>query len=162
MSTARAGRVDERQAVLRAAAAALCERVAPIEVRFCARQGPNQLQLVACWRWPGLVRVRLAGCANLVVESLPGLPYLTAPCRSYAPHFTPAERQAALQAAAALLQDRERLPRERVCVMRQGVAIGAAAVWHWPGLVRVLATGTADLLAQSLPGQPAALDASCV
>ena len=166
MSPARAVIVDARQAVLQVAAAALHERVASVEVRFEGVQGPNRLALVGCWRWPGFVRVRLAWRAELLAESLLGAPHdmfhTAQPTGPLAACFTLAERQAALDAAAALLQDRARLPRERVQVLWQGVTIDAVAVWHWPGLVRVSAIGTAELLAQSLPGQPATLDTSCV
>ena len=71
-----------------------------------------------------------------------------------AAHATDAERVAALQVAAKVLQ--ERWPKVQAeCLVCIGPnTLAAYAVMHWPGVIRVTVHGTGELLAESLPGLP--------
>jgi hypothetical protein len=159
----------ERHAAMQIAARALQDQVRPVEVWLTVSQGPNRVQVVAIWRWPGIVRVVCRFTGELIAQSLPGQPGeldTTAdlakiragrPCSS-AQAFTDAERLGALHAAACRLQDCERLPRAHVRLRWSGRDVWAMAVWHWRGFAVLSERDSGELLAWSLPGQPGELD----
>ncbi len=166
----------ERLAALRMAALALRERVAPIEVSLDVVQGHNILAAVASWAAPGVVRVRFKSLGLLIVQSVPGRPgepdeaatiaaqadALGGLAHVHCPRFTRAEQIAALQIAAARLQDRVRLPSVGVRVKLDNFWRDALAVWHWPGVVRVTDKESRELLLQSGPGRPFDEDAAAL
>ncbi|MFY9460665.1 MAG: hypothetical protein WAP57_13040 [Aquabacterium commune] len=160
----------ERRAALLVAATALRSRVQPVEVALAVSQGPNLVEVVACLRWPGVLRVRQRHTGRLIALAQPGQPLVLDAAgtrdeqlhdgRPRTDYFALPERIAALQAGAARLQDRERLPRVVLSDVMWGHRVRAEAVWRWPGIVELYACDTRDLVARSVPGAPGELDES--
>jgi hypothetical protein len=69
-----------------------------------------------------------------------------------------AEKQAALSSAASLLVDRVSPVALQLTVEQGPCKLYARACWLWPGVVRVMLRHSGELIAQSLPGEPAQLD----
>jgi hypothetical protein len=74
--------------------------------------------------------------------------------------LTNAERHEALRIGAQLLHNKVRPSVERIRIVQGPNLLDADAGWSWPGVVSVALRGTAARVAQSLPGQPFALDAA--
>ena len=73
-------------------------------------------------------------------------------------HFTSAERIQALNVGAAALQAAFPRLRATIRVVQGPNVLDAAAGFGWPGVVLVTLRYTGQVVAQSLPGKPEALD----
>ena len=156
------------RAALATAAGALAARVSPVEAYLQVMQGPNRLDVIAVWRWPGVLCVLHRGTGELIAQAVAGKPYELEESATFARwagvpslaacHFTPAERRAALVAGANRMREKAPVRTAAVVAHMQWGRVPALASWRWPGVVSLIDRNTAEPLAESVPGEPHTLN----
>lgn len=158
----------QRTRTLQAGARRLCHVVKPLTAQMRLRRA-RAVDLVGTWAWPGVLTIAetYGTPRRPLVISEPGRPEVLAPGGAWRDAaWSQAEAQLALQHFSAALPGQERLPFAYVTLAdllhAGGEATHGVAHWHWPGVQVVVDRYRDQVLAVSLPGQPAVLDPSRV